>query len=143
AFQLDLFGRLRRATEASRAELLATEAARQTVVLTLVSDVAADYFTLLQLDLQLQITRDTVKTQIDSVKLTNLRLSHGVATKLDVLQAQQVLDTANASIPDLERQIAQEEDAISILLGNYPQGGPRGLPLVDTLLPPEEPPGPP
>ncbi len=141
AFQLDLFGRLRRATEASRAELLATEAARQTVVLTLVSDVAADYFTLLQLDLQLQITRDTVKTQIDSVKLTNLRLSHGVATKLDVLQAQQVLDTANASIPDLERQIAQEEDAISILLGNYPQGVPRGLPLVEQTLPPEVPPG--
>jgi outer membrane protein, multidrug efflux system len=141
AFQLDLFGRLRRATEASRAELLATEAARQTVVLTLVSDVAADYFALLQLDLQLQITRDTVKTQIDSVKLTNLRLSHGVATKLDVLQAQQVLDTANASIPDLERQIAQEEDAISILLGNYPQAVPRGLPLVAQTLPPEVPPG--
>ncbi len=141
AFQLDLFGRLRRATEASRAQLLATEAARQTVVLTLVSDVAADYFTLLQLDLQLQITRDTVKTQIDSVKLTNLRLSHGVATKLDVLQAQQVLDTANASIPDLERQIAQEEDAISILLGNYPQAVPRGLPLVAQTLPPEVPPG--
>jgi multidrug efflux system outer membrane protein len=141
AFQLDLFGRLRRATEASRAQLLATEDARQTVVLTLVSDVAADYFTLLQLDLQLQITRDTVKTQIDSVKLTNLRLSHGVATKLDVLQAQQVLDTANASIPDLERQIAQEEDAISILLGNYPQAVPRGLPLVAQTLPPEVPPG--
>jgi multidrug efflux system outer membrane protein len=141
AFQLDLFGRLRRATEASRAQLLATEAARQTVVLTLVSDVAADYFTLLQLDLQLQITRDTVKSQIDSVKLTNLRLSHGVATKLDVLQAQQVLDTANASIPDLERQIAQEEDAISILLGNYPQGVPRGLPLVAQTLPPDVPPG--
>jgi outer membrane protein, multidrug efflux system len=141
AFQLDLFGRLRRATEASRAELLATEAARQTVVLTLVSDVAADYFALLQLDLQLQITRDTVKTQIDSVKLTNLRLSHGVATKLDVLQAQQVLDTANASIPDLERQIAQEEDAISILLGNYPQAVPRGLALVAQTLPPDVPPG--
>ena len=141
AFQLDLFGRLRRATEASSAQLLATEAARQTVVLTLVSDVAADYFALLQLDLQLQITRDTVKTQIDSVKLTNLRLSHGVATKLDVLQAQQVLDTANASIPDLERQIAQEEDAISILLGNYPQDVPRGLPLVEQTLPPEVPPG--
>jgi outer membrane protein, multidrug efflux system len=141
AFQLDFFGRLRRATEASRAQLLATEDARQTVILTLVSDVAADYFTLLELDLELQITRDTVKTQIDSVKLTNLRLSHGVATKLDVLQAQQVLDTANASIPDLERQIAQEEDAISILLGNYPQGVPRGLPLVAQTLPPEVPPG--
>ncbi len=141
AFQLDLFGRLRRATEAARAQLLATEAAKQTVILTLVSDVAADYFTLLQLDLQLQITHDTVTTQIDSVKLTNLRLAHGVATKLDVLQAQQVLDTANAQIPDLERQIAQEEDAISILLGNYPQDVTRGLPLVEQNLPPEVPPG--
>ncbi len=73
AFQLDFFGRLRRATEASRADLLATEDARQTVILTLVSDVASDYFALLQLDLQLQITRETVKTQEDSVKLTNLR----------------------------------------------------------------------
>ncbi len=141
AFQLDLFGRLRRATEASRAQLLATEDARQTVILTMVSDVADDYFTLLQLDLQLQITHETVKTQTDSVKLTTLRLDHGVATKLDVLQAQQVLDTANASIPDLERQIAQEEDAISILLGNYPQGVTRGLPLVAQPPPPEVPPG--
>ncbi len=86
AFQLDLFGRLRRATEASRAQLLATEDARQTVTLTLVSDVASDYFRLLDLDLQLRITQDTVKTQEESVKLTRLRLDHGVATKLDVLQ---------------------------------------------------------
>ena len=140
-FQLDFFGRLRRANEASRAELLATEAARQTVVLTLVSDITTDYFTLLQLDLQLKITRQTVVTQTDSVKLTNLRLDHGVATKLDVLQAQQVLDTANAQIPDLERQIAQEENAISILLGDYPQDVPRGLPLVEQALPPEVPAG--
>jgi outer membrane protein, multidrug efflux system len=141
AFQLDFFGKLRRATEASRAQLLATEDARQTVILTLVSDVASDYFALLQLDLQLQITRETVKTQEDSVKLTHLRVEHGVATKLDVLQAQQVLDTANASIPDLERRIAQEENAISILLGNYPQAVPRGRPLVEQPLPPEVPPG--
>jgi len=140
-FQVDLFGRLRRATEASRARLLATDAARQTVILTLVSDVASDYFALLQLDLQLQITNETVKTQIDSVKLTRLRLQHGVATKLDVLQAQQVLDTANAQVPDLERQIAQEENAVSILLGNYPQEVPRGLPLIEQPLPPEVPPG--
>jgi multidrug efflux system outer membrane protein len=141
AFQLDFFGKLRRATEASRAELLATQDARQTVLLTLVSDVASDYFALLQLDLQLQITRETVKTQEDSVKLTNLRVDHGVATKLDVLQAQQVLDSANAQIPDLERQIAQEENAISILLGNYPQAVTRGRPLVEQALPPEVPPG--
>jgi outer membrane protein, multidrug efflux system len=141
AFQLDFFGKLRRATEASRAELLATEDARQTVVLTLVSDVASDYFALLQLDLQLQITKDTVNTQIDSVKLTHLRVERGVATKLDVLQAQQVLDTAYATIPDLEREIAQEENALSILLGNYPQAVPRGAPLVEQALPPEVPPG--
>jgi len=141
AFQLDFFGKLRRATEASRAELLATEDARQTVILTLVSDVASDYFALLQLDLELQITKDTVKTQEASVKLTKLRVEHGVATKLDVLQAQQVLDSANATIPDLERQIAQEENAISILLGNYPQGVPRGKTLVEQALPPDVPPG--
>lgn len=141
AFQLDFFGRLRRATEAARAQLLATEDARQTVILTLVSDLASDYFTLLQLDLQFQITRQTVNTQTDSVKLTQLRLDRGVATKLDVLQAQQVLDTANVQIPDLERQIAQEEDAISILLGDYPHDVARGLPLVEQALPPEVPPG--
>jgi outer membrane protein, multidrug efflux system len=141
AFQLDFFGKLRRATEAARAQLLATQDAQQTVILTLVSDVASDYFTLLQLDLQLQITHETVKTQQDSVKLTNFRLEHGVATKLDVLQAQQVLDTANAQIPDLERQIAQQENAIQILLGNYPQSVQRGRPLVEQPVPPEVPGG--
>ena len=141
AFQLDFFGRLRRANEAARAQMLATEDARQVVVLTLVSDVASDYFTLLQMDLQLQITRETVATQTDSVKLTKFRLEHGVATKLDVLQAQQVLDTANAQIPDLERQIGQEEDAISILLGDYSKDIGRGIPLVEQALPPEVPAG--
>jgi multidrug efflux system outer membrane protein len=141
AFQLDLFGRLRRATEAARAQLVATEDGRQTIILTLVSDIASNYFTLLQLDLQLQITRQTVDTQTDSVKLTKLRLDRGVATKLDVLQAQQVLDTANSQIPDLERQIAQEENAISILIGDYPHDVARGPLLVEQSLPPEVPPG--
>ncbi len=141
AFQLDLFGRLRRATEAARAQLLATEDAQHTVTLTLVSDLASDYFTLLQLDLELQITQNTVKTQEGSVKLTSFRLDHGVATKLDVLQAQQVLDTANAQIPDLERQIGQEEDAISILMGDYPEAVPRGHSLAEQALPPDVPAG--
>jgi outer membrane protein, multidrug efflux system len=141
AFQLDLFGKLRRETEAARAQLLATEDAQRTVMLTLVSDVASDYFNLLRLDLELQITRDTAKSQQDSVKLTSFRLDHGVAIKLDVLQAQQVLDTANAQIPDLERQIGQEEDAISILIGDYPHGVPRGNPLVEQALPPDVPAG--
>lgn len=141
AFQLDLFGKLRRATESARAQMLATQDAQQTVILTLVSDVASDYFTLLQLDLELQITHETIRTQTDSVKLTNFRLEHGVATKLDVLQAQQTLDTANATVPDLERQIAQEENAINLLLGNYPGSVVRGRPLVEQTLPPDVPPG--
>src|ERR1700722_11336256 len=128
-FQVDLFGRYRRATEAARAQLIGTQDAQQTVVLTLVSDVASDYFLLRGLDLQLQITKETVRTQQDSVKLTELRLQHGVATTLDVLQARQVLDAANAQIPDLERQIGQTEDAINILLGKYPDNVPRGMPL--------------
>jgi multidrug efflux system outer membrane protein len=125
-FQLDLFGRYRRETEAARAQLLGTEDAQQTVIMTLVSDVASEYFLLRDLDLQLQITKDTVRDQQESVKLTELRLQHGVATTLDVLQARQVLDTANAQIPDLERQIGQTEDAINILLGKYPDNVPRG-----------------
>jgi len=128
-FQVDLFGRYRRATEAARAHLLSTKDAQQTVILTLVSDVASDYFLLCDLDLQLQITNETVRTQQDSVKLTELRLQHGIATTLDVLQARQVLDTANAQLPDLERKIGQTEDAINILLGNYPDNIPRGKPL--------------
>jgi outer membrane protein, multidrug efflux system len=141
SFQLDLFGQLRRATEAARAQLLATDYGQRTVTLTLVSDVASAYFSLLQLDLELQITKDTVETQEGSVKLTSLRLDHGVATKLDVLQAQQVLDTANAQIPDLQRQIGQEEDAINILLGNYPGPVKRGLKLPEQFIPPDVPPG--
>jgi multidrug efflux system outer membrane protein len=140
-FQLDLFGQLRRATESARAQLLATEYAQRTEILTLVSDVASDYFALLSLDLQLQITRDTIKTQQDAVNLTQFRLEHGVATQLDVLQAKQVLDTANAQIPELQREIGLEEDALSILLGDYPHGVTRGLPLVQQQLPPEVPAG--
>jgi multidrug efflux system outer membrane protein len=128
-FQVDLFGKYRRATEAARAQLLATKDAQQVVIMTLVSDVASDYFLLRDLDLQLQIAKQTVETQEHSVKLTALRLSHGVGSRLDVLQSRQVLDTANAQIPDFERQIGQTEDAINILLGNYPQGVPRGTAL--------------
>jgi multidrug efflux system outer membrane protein len=141
SFQLDLFGQLRRATESARAQLLSSEYAQKTEILTLVSDVASDYFALLSLDLQLQITRDTIKTQEDAVKLTKYRLEHGVATKLDVLQAKQVLDTANAQVPELQRQIGVEEDAISILVGDYPHNVTRGLKLVDQQLPPEVPGG--
>lgn len=141
AFQIDLFGKLRRATEAARAQLLATQDAQQTVILTLVSDVASDYFNLLRLDLQLRITHETIDTQEESVRLTTYRVVHGTATKLDILQAKQVLDTAIATVPDLERQIAQQENAISILLGHYPEDVRRGLTLTEQALPPQVPAG--
>lgn len=128
-FQADFFGRFRRATQAARARLLATEDARDTVTLTVVSDVASDYFLLRDLDLRLRIARNTVAAQKRSVALTQMRLRHGVGTRLDVLEARQVLDSANAEIPNLERQIGQMEVAISILEGDDPHGIRRGRPL--------------
>jgi multidrug efflux system outer membrane protein len=141
SYQLDLFGGQSRAAEAARAQLMATEDARQVVVLTLVSDIASNYYLLLGYDLQLKISRDTAKAQQRSVQLTQLRLERGIATKAEVLQAQQVLDTANARIPDLERQIGQTEDAISLLLGGYPETIRRGLNLSEQRVPPEVPAG--
>jgi len=140
-FQLDLFGSLRKATEAQRANLLATEAARQNVVLTLVSEVAADYFQLLTLDAELATAQETVDAQRESVKLTTLKMEHGTASRVDVLQAQQVLDTANAAIPDLERQITQTENALNILAGKLPDNIQRGQLLTEQYQPPQVPTG--
>lgn len=89
----------------------------------------------------MQVAKDTVKAQEESVSLTKLRADIGVTSDVDVLQAQQTLDSANAQIPDLERQIGKTEDAISILLSNYPQAVPRGRVLTEQTLPPEVPPG--
>ena len=141
SYQLDLFGGLRRATEAARATLLATEEGRRTVLLTLVGDIGTNYYQLLAQDLQLQIARDTVVAQEKSVALTKSRADYGVATNVDWLQARQVLDAANAQIPDLERQIRRTEDAISILLGNYPADVPRGATFTVDQFPPELPVG--
>jgi multidrug efflux system outer membrane protein len=141
SYALDLFGGLRRATEASKASLLATEEARRTVIVTLVSEIGSDYYQLLALDLQLAIARRTVVSQTDSVTLTKARADYGVATNADWLQARQVLDSANAAIPELQRQIARMEDAISILMGNYPGDVPRGAVLTGQQIPPVVPVG--
>jgi len=135
-FQLDLYGQLRRATEAG-APVASPRNTRRTSILTLVSDVRVPTSRFWRFDLQLQITQGTSRHRRTPVKLTRLRVEHGVATKLDVLQAQQVLDTANAQIPEFERQIGQMEDAISILLGDYPHGVARGTPLVDQRFRPK------
>jgi outer membrane protein, multidrug efflux system len=141
AWELDLWGRFRRATEAARADLLATEEFRRTVVLTLVSDVAQSYFTLRELDLELEISKHTLATRDEFLQLTRAREAGGVATLLDVRQAEQLYFGAAAAISDLERRIEQQENLISILLGKYPEAIPRGRPLTQQAMAPAVPPG--
>lgn len=141
AWNLDFWGKYRRATEAARANLLASEWARKQVIATLVANVAAGYFQLRQLDLQLEISQHTLSSRRDSLLLTQTLEQHGIQSLLDVRQAEQLVYTAAAEIPDLERQVAQREDAISILLGNNPGDIPRGLKLTEQPHAPEVPAG--
>lgn len=141
AFELDLWGRLRRATESARAELLSAEENRKAVITTLVSDVAATYFALRELDLELAIAKRTVATRQESLRLIEVRQKGGVATLLDVRQAEQLVYSAAQSIPDLERAIEQTENRLSLLLGQPPASIPRGASLVEQRQPKEIPTG--
>lgn len=141
AWNLDFWGRYRRATEAARANLLASEWAQKEVMSTLVASVAADYFVLRQLDLQLEISKRTLSSRQDSLQLTQTLEQHGINSLLDVRQSEQLVYTAAAEVPDLERQITLEENAISILLGNNPGDVPRGLKLTEQPHAPEVPVG--
>jgi multidrug efflux system outer membrane protein len=140
-WELDFWGRFRRATEAARANLLATEAARQEVILTLVANVSAAYFQLRALDLELEISRRTLASRQESLRLTTILSEGGSTSLLDVRQAEQLVFTAAAEIPSLEQQIEQEENLISILLGNNPDSVPRGKPLTEQTRPPDVPAG--
>jgi hypothetical protein len=120
SFEVDLWGRLRRATEAARANLLSAEENRKAVVTTLVSDVATQYFTLRELDYELEISRHTLATRRDSLQLTQIRQGGGIATQLDLRQAEQLVDTAAETIPTLQQQIEQTENQITLLLGENP-----------------------
>jgi multidrug efflux system outer membrane protein len=137
----DFWGKYRRATESSRATLLANEWAQKAVLSTLVGSVAADYFTLRQLDLQLEITKRTYADREQSLQLTQQLEKAGINNLLDVRQSEQLVYTAATEIPDLERQIAQEENAISILLGKNPGDIPRGLKLTEEPHAPDVPAG--
>lgn len=141
AFELDLWGRLRRATEAARDELLASQEARRTVLITLVSDVATAYLRLRQLDLELETTRRSVASRQQSLRLVRDRFEAGLTSALDLRQAEAELASTSAQIPDLERQIAQAEHQLSVLLGRAPGGIPRGLPLTGQTFPPAVPAG--
>jgi outer membrane protein, multidrug efflux system len=140
-WQLDFWGKYRRATEAARAHVVAARWAREYVISTLVSDVAASYFQLRALDLQLEISRRTLAARKESLKLTETLVSGGANNMLDQRQAEQLVAAAAESIPDLERRIQQQENYISTLLGDNPRPIARGLPLIEQPHPPEVPAG--
>ena len=140
-WELDVWGRLRRLSEAARAQYLATEEARRGVVTTLVADVSETYLALRALDLELEIAKRTRDVANDSLRLTEARRASGVASALDVRQAEQLLYTATGQIASIEREIAQAENALSLLLGHAPGDVPRGRPLEALQAPPTVPAG--
>jgi multidrug efflux system outer membrane protein len=141
AWELDFWGKYRRATEAGRANLLASEWARREVVSTLVANVSSAYFQLRALDLELEISKRTLNSRQESLRLTRILSDGGSTSLLDVRQAEQLVFTASAEIPALEQQIEQQENFLSILLGQNPGDVPRGQTLSEQRQPPEVPPG--
>ena len=140
-WELDFWGKYRRATEAARAELLATEWGQKAVISSLVSSVAAAYFQLLELDSEMAISRSALDSRKESLRLVEIREKGGTTSLMDVRQSEQLVYTASAQIPDLERRIEQQENLISILLGRNPGPITRTASLVDIKFPPEVPPG--
>jgi multidrug efflux system outer membrane protein len=141
SFELDIWGRLRRATEAARANLLSAEENRKAVTITLVSEVAGSYFSLRELDHQLDISQRTLATRRESLDLIKTRQAGGVATLLDLRQSEQLVYTAAETIPTLQQQIEQTENQISLLLGKNPGEIVRGRSLTEQEMPPEVPVG--
>jgi multidrug efflux system outer membrane protein len=141
SFELDLWGRLRRATEAARANLLNAEENRKAVVSTLVSEVAGDYFQLRELDYELEISHRTLESRRTSLQLVSDRKDGGIATRLDLRQADQLVSSAAETIPTLQQQIEQTENRIALLLGRNPESIPRGRSLIEQEVPPEVPAG--
>ncbi len=120
AWNLDFWGEYRRQTEAARAQLLATEWGRQTTRATVVMEVATGYFTLRTLDAEMALTRNTIEAREQSLALTQTLEQAGSTSLADVRQAEELLYTARAEVPQLEQQIAQQENALSLLLGRNP-----------------------
>ncbi len=134
-WNLDFWGKYRRETEAARDQLLATEWGRKAVITSVVSSVATDYFHLRELDLALEISQRTLASRQDALRLTRVLEVNGSASLIDLRQAEELVETAAEQIPDLERQIQQEENAISVLLGETPGPIARGLKLTGEPLP--------
>jgi NodT family efflux transporter outer membrane factor (OMF) lipoprotein len=141
SWELDLWGRLRRLTEAARANYLASEEVRHAVQVSLVSDVIDAYFQLLEQDSELDISRKTEATARDSLRIVNLRHERGAASALDVRQAEQLLYTATSRIAAAQRSVAQTENLLSLLQGSTPDTQPRGRKLEDVPVPAQVAPG--
>ncbi len=140
-FELDLWGRLRKASQAAKADVLATEEARRAVITTIVSDVAASYFNLRELDFELEIAKRTLILRQESMRIIKLRESRGVSNMLEVRQSEELVYDATEVIPALERSIEQQENFISVLTGKNPGPVVRGLSLTNHEMPPSVPAG--
>ncbi|MXS85224.1 transporter [Nitrosomonas sp. HPC101] len=140
-WEVDIWGRIRRANEAARADLLAREENRRAVVLTLVSSVAQSYFDLLQFDTQLEIARNALTSWEESVVISRAQLEGGLATRLDLDQFEAERAAAAAQVAELERQIAQKENELSVLTGRTPAPIARGYSLSGQSTPLTIPPG--
>jgi multidrug efflux system outer membrane protein len=141
SWEIDLWGRVRRLNEAARAQFFASEEARRGVRLSLIAEVAQDYFQLLELDKELEIARQTTNSYGQSLALFNQRLGGGVASKLETDRAEGALADVAAIVPDLEQRIRIQENAIKVLLGQTAFDIPRGAPLSAQTLPPSVPAG--
>src|SRR5262249_7479403 len=141
SWEIDLWGRIRRLSEAALAQYLATREARRGVLLSVVSEVARAYFELRELDAQLEIARRTTETFQGTYDLFNRQMLGGVTSQLVVSRAEAALGTAAAAIPNLERQIVAQENLLSFLVGPNPGPIPRGRSLTEQALPPEIPAG--
>jgi multidrug efflux system outer membrane protein len=141
AWELDVFGRIRREAEAATGVFLATEQAQRGVFITLVADVAQSYFILRELDLELEISRRTLRINDETVEFYRRRLFGGVSNQLELDQAVANRSRTAATIPEIERQIATQENLINFLLGRNPGAVPRGEALTDQYYPPSIPAG--
>jgi multidrug efflux system outer membrane protein len=140
-WNLDFWGKYRRQTEAARAQVLSSEWGQRAVISSLVANLATAYFQLRALDSELEIANGTLGSRQQSLQLTRVLESHGGASDLDVSQSEQLVYTASETIPDLERQIEQQENLLSILLGQNPGAIPRGRPLTEQPAPQNVPAG--
>ena len=140
-WEIDLFGRLRNLSQAAQAQFFASEWGQEAVLTTVVADVARAYFELCALDSQLEISRNTLASFESSRRLVTLRFRQGVVSREAVAQVEALVHTAGARIPDLENQIAQKENQISILLGENPRAIPRGRYMTQLVISPTVPAG--